>query len=212
MVSVFAHFSCYLCLFILTSLHFFFNLRIEDSEFPLALVPNHTDPMSAFFPCEVFRSAPGECCLTRWSTGSTWSCVSYCSVSCMLLPVKVSGYQSLLALRQTPRTLQALGILQDPTFFLEVSAQARLDLSRWRFWLRKWTLWNVWNRLPSKEEGFDLPLRLASSLSQLGASGGKETNMKHFIKGPTHPSYEFILSLGLSGKRRESVSLLCSQD
>lgn len=72
---------------------FYFNLRSEDSEFPLAFVPNHTDPMSAFFPCEVFRSGPGECCLTPWSTHSTWSCVLYI----MLLPVKVSGYQSLLA-------------------------------------------------------------------------------------------------------------------
>lgn len=39
------------------------------------------------------------------------------------------------------------------------------------------------SRLPGREEGFDLALRLSSSLSQLVMSGGKETNMKHFFKG-----------------------------
>lgn len=78
-----------------TAFFFFFYSRTEDSEFPLALVSNHTDPMSAFFPCEVFRSAPGECCLTRWSTLSTRSCV----LSFILCLLKVSGYQSLLTHR-----------------------------------------------------------------------------------------------------------------
>lgn len=87
-VSAFAHFSCYLCLFILTSLYFFY-LRTEDSEFPLALVLNHTpsstDLMSAFFPCEVFRSAPLECCLTWWSThGVCLHEIAYCILCCCL--------------------------------------------------------------------------------------------------------------------------------
>lgn len=69
-----SHYGFSLCsfflLFVLVHPNFtvFFYLRAEDSEFPLALVLNHTpsstDLMSAFFPCEVFRSAPLECCLT----------------------------------------------------------------------------------------------------------------------------------------------------
>lgn len=64
------------------------------------------------------------------------------------------------------------------------------------------------SRLPGKEEGFDLPLRLSSSLSQLATSGGKETNMKHLFKGQTYPSHEFILSLGFSRKEGQKCSLL----
>lgn len=76
-LTLFSHSSQYgfiLCsfflLFVLVHPYFtvFFYLRTEDSEFPLALFLNHTpsstDLMSAFFPCEVFRSAPCECCLT----------------------------------------------------------------------------------------------------------------------------------------------------
>lgn len=62
--------------------------------------------------------------------------------------------------------------------------------------------------LPGKEEGFDLALRLSSSLSQLVMSGGRETNMKHFFKGQAYPSHEFILSLGFSRKKGQKCSLL----
>lgn len=61
------------------------------------------------------------------------------------------------------------------------------------------------SRLPGKEEGFDLPLRLSSSLSQLVMSGGKETNMKRFFKGQAYPSHEFILSLSFSRKKGAKV-------
>lgn len=61
------------------------------------------------------------------------------------------------------------------------------------------------SRLPGKEEGFDLPLRLSSSLSQLLMSAGKETNMKHFFKGQAYPSHEFILSSGFSRKKGAKV-------
>lgn len=65
------------------------------------------------------------------------------------------------------------------------------------------------SQLPGKEEGFDLALRLSSSLSQLVMSGGKETNMKHFFKGQAYPSHEFILSSPFSGKKGAKVQL-CS--
>ena len=58
------------------------------------------------------------------------------------------------------------------------------------------------SRLPGREEGFDLPLRLSSSLSQLVMSGGKETNMKHFFKGQAYPSHEFIVSLGFFSTKK----------
>lgn len=60
-------------------------------------------------------------------------------------------------------------------------------------------------RLPGEEEGFDL--RLASSLSQLVMSGGRETNMKRCFKGQTYPSHEFIRFLGFSRKKGQKCRL-----
>lgn len=89
-IMVFSLCSFFL-LFVLVHPNFtvFFYLRMEDSEFPLALVLNHTpsstDLMSAFFPCEVFRSAPLECCLTWWSThGVCLHEIAYCILCCCL--------------------------------------------------------------------------------------------------------------------------------
>lgn len=67
------------------------------------------------------------------------------------------------------------------------------------------------SRLPGKEEGFDLALRLSSSLSQLVMSGGKETNMKHFFKVQAYPSHEFILSFGFSRKKGAKVQPISLQ-
>lgn len=117
-------------------------------------------------------------------------------LSILLLLVNVSGSGSLLSLVALTCTAGFTGRIpgQETASPGEVRAKAGSGLGRWRFLAHQVTDVECLSQLPGKREGFDLPLRLPSSLSQLVMSGWKETNMKHFFKEQAFPSHEFILS------------------